>query len=110
MSPLPALESIILESIARFIAPMVLFIGGVWLLSLRISGWNLLLGLPAIQIGIVLIILSFDNSSKNTLDLSRYHIVKCDVCGDPTAAPLGEIHEVCLPCRAKKIKSDSLRS
>lgn len=96
-----------MRQIGRYIAPMVLFAGGVWLLSLRIPGWSLILGLPAIQIGIVFVIFSIDNSSKETFDLSKYHIVKCDICGDPTAAPLGEIHELCPSCRTKKIKSES---
>lgn len=96
-----------LRGIARYLAPMILFIGGIWLLSLRLAGWSLFLGLPAIQIGIVFIILSFDNSAKKTLDLNNYHIVKCEVCGDPVAAPLGETHEVCPSCRAKKAKTVS---
>jgi len=97
-----------LRGVARYFAPMVLFIGGVWLLSLRVPGWSFLLGLPAIQVGIVFIILSFDNSAKKTLDLNNYHIVKCEVCGDPTIAPLGEKHEVCGVCRAKRIRSSPL--
>ncbi|AKM83142.1 hypothetical protein A2422_03825 [Candidatus Woesebacteria bacterium RIFOXYC1_FULL_31_51] len=94
-----------MKQISRYIAPMILFAGGVWLLSLRIPGWSMILGLPAIQIGIIFVIFNFDNSSKEILDLSRYHIVKCDICNDPTAAPMGEIHEVCPSCRTRKIKS-----
>lgn len=98
-----------LRDISRFIAPMILFAGGVWLLSLRISGWSMLLGLPAIQVGIVFIILGFDNSAKKTFSPSEFHIVKCEVCGDPTAAPLGETHEVCPRCRVKRIKHSFFR-
>jgi hypothetical protein len=94
-----------LKDVSRFIAPMILFIGGVWMLSLRITGWSLILGLPAIQIGMVLIILSFDNSAKKTFSSGEFQIVKCDNCGDPTAAPLGEVHELCPKCRAEKIKN-----
>jgi hypothetical protein len=99
-----------LKGVTRYLAPLILFAGGVWLLSLRLAGWSLLLGLPAIQIGIIFIILGFDNSAKKTLDLNNYHIVKCEVCDDPTVAPLGETNEVCSSCRAKKIKSSSLLS
>jgi hypothetical protein len=99
-----------LKGIAKYLAPMILFIGGVWLLSLRLSGWSLLLGLPAIQIGIIFIILSFDNSAKKELGLNNYHIVKCEVCNDPTAAVLGDTHAICSTCRTKKVKFGVLTS
>lgn len=98
-----------IRDISRYIAPMILFTGGVWLLSLRIPGWSMLFGLPAIQIGIVFVILSFDNSAKKTFSPSEFHIVKCEVCGDPTAAPLGETHEVCPRCRAKRVRRSFFR-
>lgn len=41
-----------------------LFIGGIVLLALRYPFWSLFLGLPSVQIGIVLIILTFDKLSQ----------------------------------------------
>lgn len=89
-------------------SPVILLVGGVWLLSLRIPGWSLILGLPAVQLGIVLIVFSFDWAIRKKYDLSKLHIVKCEICGDPTAAPLGEVHELCPRCRASK-RAPSLR-
>lgn len=47
---------------------LILFLGGLFLLALRIPVWSLLLGLPSVQIGIILIIFSFDRLSREEVE------------------------------------------
>lgn len=50
-------------AIFSVIISLSLFLGGIFLLALKIPFWSLLLGLPSVQIGIVLIIFTFDRLS-----------------------------------------------
>ena len=50
------------------IVSLALFIGGIVLLALRIPFWGLFLGLPATQIGIILLIFSFDRLSQEEIE------------------------------------------
>jgi len=45
----------------------ILFVGGIALLALRIPFWSLLLGIPAVQIGIVFLIFAFDKLSQEAI-------------------------------------------
>lgn len=54
--------------ILRFTGAIILFIGGIFILVLRIPFWSLVLGIPSIQIGIVFIIFTFDDIGKYTID------------------------------------------
>lgn len=86
---------------ARYLSPVVLFVGGIWILSLRIPFWSLFLGIAATQVGIVLIILSFDNTAKQAFGKDAFHIVPCEVCGDPMAVPRQYSTGICVMCRKK---------
>ncbi len=90
-----------LRATARYTISLLLFAGGVWIFTLRIPVWSLILGVPSIQVGMMLLIVSFDQVAERTAGLQRYYIVPCEVCGNPTAAPIGETHEKCPDCRAK---------
>lgn len=94
------LRSLVRDS-ARYLSPLVLFVGGVWLLSLRIPFWSLFLGIAATQVGIVLLILSFDNSEKSVFGQDRFHIIQCEVCGDPMAVLQQYTTGICATCRKK---------
>lgn len=50
------------------IVSLTLFIGGIVLLALRIPFWSFILGLPSVQIGIVLMIFSFDRLSRERIE------------------------------------------
>lgn len=94
---------------AVFIAAL-LFGGGIILLFLRIPGWSLLLGLPAIQIGLVLLIFTFEavGRKKSALPSKEYHLVNCLVCGKQTIAPKYIQKRICDDCQSKiaqKLKS-----
>ena len=56
------------RAILSTLVSLVLFLGGIMLLALRIPFWSLLLGLPAVQIGIVLIIFTFDRLSQEEIE------------------------------------------
>lgn len=47
-------------NILRLILILSLFLGGIYILTLQIPFWSLLLGIPATQLGIYLIIILFD--------------------------------------------------
>lgn len=83
---------------------LVLFAGGVALLALRLPGWSLLFGLPATQIGIIFLILTFDDVFKKRLDPRELILKKCRLCQNPTA--IIQNHEnsaVCAECRERII-------
>ena len=56
------------RAILSTLVSLALFLGGIMLLALRIPFWSLLLGLPAVQIGIVLIIFTFDRLSQEEIE------------------------------------------
>lgn len=56
------------RAILSVIISLSLFLGGIFLLALRIPVWSLLLGLPSVQIGIVLIIFTFDRLSREEVE------------------------------------------
>lgn len=55
------------HAILSVVTSLSLFLGGIFLLTLRIPVWSLLLGLPSVQIGIVLIIFTFDRLSREEI-------------------------------------------
>lgn len=86
---------------------LVLFVGGIVLLALRIPGWSLFLGLPAVQIGIVLLIFTFDEIARYRVGPESLKMISCSVCGEPTPAPSWQKEKICEKCQqkiAKKLK------
>jgi len=81
----------------------LLFGGGILLLALKIPGWSLFLGLPAIQIGIVVLILVFEGLSrkKSGLATEEYHFVTCLVCQRQTLAPKFMEKRICDDCQVR---------
>lgn len=51
-----------------FVIAIALFGGGLILFLSKNSFWSLFLGIPAVQIGIVLLIFTYDRLSKDELD------------------------------------------
>src|SRR3989344_4447221 len=71
------------RSIIPFLSGTVLLIGGIWLLTLQLPGWKLILGIPAAQIGIVVLLLAFDDITKKKLNPKHYIEAECPVCRAP---------------------------
>lgn len=81
---------------------LVLFIGGITLLAIRLPGWSLFLGLPATQIGIILLILTFDSCFKKQLDPQEIISKKCRLCQNQiTNNESQQKPAVCAECRSK---------
>lgn len=47
---------------------LTLFVGGISILILQAPFWSLFLGIPSIQIGIILIIFTFDRLSQDEVE------------------------------------------
>lgn len=84
-----------------------LFAGGVVLLYLKIPFWSLLLGIAAVQIGIVLVILTFDafiRRGKKPLT-DDYKTVGCVVCQAPTFVPKYQNVVMCDNCQVRAARA-----
>ena len=71
----------VLRSLIPFFIGIILMICGVWLLTLPLPGWKLILGLPSVQIGIVILIFVFDDLTKRSLHPTHYTTINCPLCG-----------------------------
>jgi hypothetical protein len=80
-----------------------LFGGGIILLFLKIPGWSLFLGLPAVQIGIILLIFTFEGLTrkKSPLPSEEYHLVDCLICDRQALAPKFMEKRICDDCQVK---------
>lgn len=90
-----------LKSIGSLILSLVLFLGGIWLLSLRLPGWSFFLGLPAIQIGLIFMIFTFDGFARHKVGPDSLQIITCSICGKPTVAPRGQKRDICPECQER---------
>ncbi|OGM23772.1 hypothetical protein A3D00_05130 [Candidatus Woesebacteria bacterium RIFCSPHIGHO2_02_FULL_38_9] len=85
----------------RGLIPITLLIGGIWLLSLNVIFWSIIIGLPLILIGTVFLIYTYDEVvSKNILyDFNKK--VPCSICGrlTPVNPNISIEDAVCLYCR-----------
>ena len=85
---------------------LTLFIGGLILLSLRIPGWSLFLGLPSIQVGIIFLIFSLDQLARRKAGVQSLQILECSICRQPTITPKWKKEVICDNCEkevAKKV-------
>jgi hypothetical protein len=83
---------------------LALFLGGIWLLSLRIPGWSLFWGLILVPTGAAFTIITLDKVSRNRITPPRFETVKCRVCGKITFVKKGEKELVCGQCRKDILK------
>ena len=81
----------------------VFFIGGIVLLYLKIPGWSIFLGLPAVQMGIVALIFALEkiSSQKSTLPSKEYHYVDCLICKHQVLVPKYREKVICDDCQVK---------
>jgi hypothetical protein len=103
----PVYFYIILRIVSELLISALLFLGGVLLLRSSIPGWNLLFGLPATQIGLVFLILTFDQILRDTPEPKRLALVQCSVCSNPTVVPIGQKTEICVDCQEKLLRRKS---
>lgn len=94
-----ALLKFTVKTLPALAVSLVLLLGGVWLLALRIPGWSLIFGLPAVQIGIIFLIFTFDEIVRTRVSPDSFHLISCSVCGKPTLVPEWEKEEICDACQ-----------
>jgi hypothetical protein len=97
-----------LKDFGLFILAGGLFVGGVVILGIGIPFWSLLLGITSIQIGIVLIIVTFDafiRRSNHRGDGGEFKTVTCLVCGAPTVVAKYVNVAMCDNCQVRAAKS-----
>ena len=87
------------KSLPSIFLSLSLFLGGIALLALRLPGWSLILGLPAVQIGLVFLIFTFDDIARNKVGPQSLHMIPCSVCGKPTLAHQWEQEKICVACQ-----------
>lgn len=78
---------------------LALFLGGIWLLSLRIPGWSLFWGLIITPVGFAFTIFTLDEIARNTVAPPLFKPVKCNICGKITYAKEDDKDVVCNLCR-----------
>lgn len=88
-----------IKDIPSVILSLSLFLGGVWLLSLRIPGWSLFFGLIIIPTGFAFVIYSLDSVAKNTVSPPNFKTTRCKVCGKTTFAKKDKKDAICSSCR-----------
>src|SRR3989344_7156631 len=92
---------------ALFALSVSLFLGGAYILSLKIPFWSMFLGLAAIQIGIVFIIFTFEIfvklNSKRVTD--EYNAIPCLICGQIGFVPKYKNTNICDSCQLKIARS-----
>ncbi|MCH7730642.1 hypothetical protein IID21_03905 [Patescibacteria group bacterium] len=95
------------EDFGLLFLSVVLFIGGIFILSAKIAFWSLFLGIASIQIGIVLIILTFDSFIKRKSGrlTDEYKTLNCLVCRAPTFVPKYQATTICHDCQLRISKT-----
>lgn len=91
------------EDFGLLLLSVTLFLGGGFVLSLQIPFWSLVLGIASVQIGIVLIILTFDSLiRRKTAPLTDdYKAIPCLTCRYPTYVPKYVRTVICEHCQVK---------
>ncbi|MBU3956753.1 hypothetical protein KKI19_00530 [Patescibacteria group bacterium] len=94
-----ALIQFIISDLPSIFLSLALFLGGIWLLSLRIPGWSLFFGLIITPLGIVFTIYTLDDIARNVVAPPPFKPVRCNVCGKITYAKEDEKDVICWRCR-----------
>jgi len=98
---------LVTKTLPSLFLSLILFSGGIALLALRIPGWSLFLGLPAVQVGIVFLIFTFDKIAHDKVGPNSLQMIPCSVCDKLTLAPYWQKEKICEECQkkiAKKLK------
>lgn len=95
------------EDFGLLLLSIALFLGGIILLSLKIPFWSMVFGLASTQIGIVLIIITFDSFiRKKTKPITEdYKALSCVVCGKVTFVPKYTNVAICDADQLKIVKT-----
>lgn len=108
-----SLVQFFISDLPCIILSLALFLGGIWVLSLRIPGWSLFFGLIITPLGLAFCIYTLDDVAKNMVAPPPFKPIKCNVCGKNTFAKEAEEDVICGKCRKdiqKEILKERLKS
>lgn len=92
----------IFQNIGLLITSFGLLYGGIAIFNTDIPFWSLVYGIPAVSLGIVLSLITFNEVAKNsTAKSTEYHLILCKVCHKETLAPMLIESIVCPNCQYK---------
>ena len=94
-----SLIEFIISDLPCIVLSLALFLGGIWLLSLRIPGWSLFFGLIVTPIGLAFTIYTLDDIARNVVAPPAFSLTKCKVCGKNTYAREDDKDVICNRCR-----------
>jgi len=65
-----------LRLLLTVIVAIVLFVGGIFLLSSHLPFWSIYFGVPSVQVGIILLIFCFERLSKESVEENLLETMK----------------------------------
>lgn len=80
MRPALSQTESVVRLVFRGLLPIVLVVGGVWLLTSKLSGWNIILGIPMTIIGMVFLIYTYDEVVSSKIQPLSQELVRCRRC------------------------------
>jgi len=90
------------QNTGLIIISLGLLYGGITLVQTQIPFWNLVYGLPAVFLGILTTLITFNELTKNqTARVNEYHLVPCIICKKETLTPHLIDRVVCPDCQYK---------
>ncbi len=94
-----AFTHLLASDLPCIILSLGLFLGGIWLLSLKIPGWSLFFGLIITPVGFALTVYTLDDVARIVVAPPPFKSVRCDVCGKKTFAREEAQDVICHRCR-----------
>lgn len=92
----------VFQNIGLIVISLGLLYGGVAILQTGIPFWSLVYGIPAVFLGIVMSLITFNEVARNRIaKASEYHQIPCRVCGKMSLAPMLIESVVCPDCQYK---------
>jgi len=89
----------IIRDIPSMILSLALFLGGIWLLAIRIPGWSLLFGLIFTPMGAAFMVFTLDGVARNRIAPPSFKSAECRVCGKKTYSKENVEDAICNRCR-----------
>lgn len=92
----------IFQNSGLVIISLGLLFGGVAILNTQIPFWSLVYGIPAVFLGIVISIITFNELAKSHWTAAaEYHQIPCRICHKMTLVPMLVESTVCSDCQYK---------
>ena len=89
----------VIRDIPSIILSLALFLGGIWLLAIRVPGWSILFGLIFTPMGAAFMVFTLDRVARNRIAPPSFKPTKCRVCGKRTYFKENVEDTICSQCR-----------